>query len=366
MGDFGVYIHVPFCASRCDFCSFAIWTDKASLMRSYVDCCRREMAAAVEAGAPPATSVYVGGGTPSLLPSDLVCELLSGVARLPGTEVTLEANPEDVDEESVSAWCAAGVSRVSLGVQSLQDHVLASLGRQGEPERARSAARLLSSSGLASWNVDLIYGAAGESEADWCKTLSEVCSWRPPHISAYALSADPGTPLWRDRTRHPDDDVQARRYEVAEAMFGDAGLSWYEVSNWSLPGHESRHNQNYWSQGEYLGIGCAAHSHRRRRRSWNVRSPERYIDLVSQGRSAERSFELLSEGEARLEGRFLALRTRGGVPASAFGGARLEDGSWRIPEVLHGLVRLEGSSAVLTLSGRLLANEVSTYLSADA
>ncbi len=171
-------------------------------------------------------------------------------------------------------------------------------------------------------------------------------------MSAYALQAEPGTPLWRDPERHPDDDVQARRYEIAEEVFNSAGLSWYELSNWSRPGHECRHNQNYWRQGDYLGVGCAAHSHLQGRRFWNIRTPERYMAAVATGSAIVAGEERLEPDQRRLEALELALRTREGVEAAA-----LPD-----DDQLAGLVARTGGRAVLTLRGRLLANEVACRL----
>ena len=352
----GVYVHVPFCARRCDYCAFATWTGLEHLASSYVDACLVQLADAYEDGLGGAATVFFGGGTPSRLPSEDLARLLDGIERLPGAEVTVECNPEDVEIGLLSGYAAAGVNRISLGVQSLAPHVLSSLGRLHRPEAVASAVAAVGEVGFSSFSVDLIYGARGETDADWASSIEGVLALEPspPHVSAYALQAEPGTPLWRDPRRHPDDDVQARRYEVADELLGAAGLSWYEISNWSRPGHECRHNENYWRQGEYLGVGCAAHSHLEGRRFWNITSPQRYIAAVASKASPVAGEERLGPNERRLEALELAIRTRAGVEC----GALAHDDS------LADLVTLETGRAVLTRRGRLLANEVACRLRA--
>ncbi|HLY84436.1 MAG TPA: radical SAM family heme chaperone HemW [Acidimicrobiales bacterium] len=347
---FGVYVHIPFCSRRCDYCAFATWTDRHHLMAAYAAACRREV---IEAGLDPATSVFFGGGTPSLLPADLLTAMLGSISMAPGAEVTVECNPETVSPELLVALRGAGVNRLSFGVQSMVPHVLAGLGRDHDPATVRNAVRWARDAGFEdSFNVDLIYGGAGESVDDWGRTLDEVLALDPPHVSAYALTVEPGTPLAADPRRHPDDDDQADKYTLADSKLGDAGLAWYELSNWARPGHECRHNQLYWAQGDYRGIGCAAHSHQGGRRWWNVRTPERYLRAVATGRSPIAGEERLDPPVRALEALQLALRTRDGVPAAA-----LPDDPG-----LAGLVRRSGSRARLSLQGRLLENEVAARL----
>jgi oxygen-independent coproporphyrinogen-3 oxidase len=350
----GVYVHVPFCGRRCDYCAFATWTGLDHLSSAYVDACLRQLRDAYEAGLGPAATVFFGGGTPSRLDGDELARLLEGVHHREGAEVTVECNPEDVTIGLLRTYAEAGVNRISLGVQSLAPHVLAGLGRSHSPAAVPRAVAAIGEVGLASYSVDLIYGAKGETDRDWAATLTGLLDLEhpPPHVSAYALQAEPGTPLWRDPERHPDDDVQARRYEIAEEVFNSAGLSWYELSNWSRPGHECRHNQNYWRQGDYLGVGCAAHSHLQGRRFWNIRTPERYMAAVATGSAIVAGEERLEPDQRRLEALELALRTREGVEAAA-----LPD-----DDQLAGLVARTGGRAVLTLRGRLLANEVACRL----
>ncbi|MGO9583498.1 MAG: radical SAM family heme chaperone HemW [Acidimicrobiales bacterium] len=351
----GIYVHVPFCAHRCDYCAFATWTGIEHLSSAYVDACLMQLESAYAEGLGAAATVFFGGGTPSRLPGGELARLLGGIWRLEGAEVTVECNPEDVTAVLLRSYAEAGVSRISLGVQSLASHVLASLGRRHRPEAVPHAAATIGEVGFDSFSVDLIYGAQDETDDDWAATLEGVLGLDPPppHVSAYALQAEPGTPLWRDPARHPDDDVQARRYEVADEVLEAAGLPWYELSNWSRPGHECRHNLNYWRQGEYLGVGCAAHSHLNGRRFWNMRTPERYMAAIAAHRPAEAGEERLEPDQRVLEALELAIRTREGVAADA-----LPD-----DEALVGLVGRDGGRAVLTRRGRLLANEVACRLS---
>jgi oxygen-independent coproporphyrinogen-3 oxidase len=233
-------------------------------------------------------------------------------------------------------------------------HVLQSLGRRHGTTQVARAVQLAGAAGFESVNVDLIVGAATETDADVEATLEAVLGLepRPAHVSAYGLTVEPGTPLARDPARHPDDDVIASRYARVDTALAAAGYRWYEVSNWAVPGHECRHNTLYWAQGDYRGIGCAAHSHRGRRRWWNIRTPERYIEAVRAGWPTTAADEVLTDDQSAFEGLALALRTSVGVPATA------------VPDDpdLEGLVERRGDRAVLTVRGRLLANEVTVRL----
>jgi len=352
---FGFYVHVPFCRHRCDYCAFATYTDRDHLMEAYAAACVTELERAVEReGVPPATSVFFGGGTPSRLPADLLVSVLDAAPRRPGAEVTVECNPEDVTAELLATYRRAGVTRISLGVQSTVGHVLEGLGRRHGPGHVTDAAALVAGAGFDSWNLDLIIGGAGERDQDWERSLSDLLGLAspPPHLSAYALSVEPGTPLARTPDRHPDDDVQATRYETTDRVLTGAGYRWEEISNWARPGHECRHNHLYWEQGDYRGIGSAAHSHRDGRRWWNVRTPDRFVALVADDRSTEAGEEVLDEPARAFETLALALRTSAGVPDAA-----LPDD----PD-LDGLVDRSSGRAVLTVRGRLLATAVTQRL----
>jgi oxygen-independent coproporphyrinogen-3 oxidase len=367
-GEFGVYVHVPFCSKRCDYCDFATWTDRHHLMADYVHACVAEIAGArSHEDLRPASSVFFGGGTPSLLPAAELVRMLSALELAPGAEVTVECNPENVTPALLDTYRKAGVTRISLGVQSMLPHVLASLGRVHRLDAVTRAVEVIGNAGFGTFNVDLIYGAAAENDEDWRRTLDGILALEPapPHVSAYALTLEPGTPLWRDPARHPDDDAMAGRYEQAEATLSAVGFEWYEISNWARRGHECRHNLLYWRQGNYRGFGCAAHSHVDGHRFWNVRTPERYISHIEsaapgQPRPAIGGEERLDAAGRALEALELALRTRVGVPAAALPGRQLDHLE------AEGLVEVADGHATLSVRGRLLANEVAIRLTPPA
>ena len=347
--DFGVYVHVPFCAARCDYCAFATWTDRHHLMARYAEACVSEVS---RAALRPATSVFFGGGTPSLLPAELLLSILDAIPLAEECEITVECNPETVGLALLEAYRAGGVNRLSFGVQSMAPHVLQSLGRLHQPDAVVSATAAARHAGFTNINVDLIFGAAGETTGDWRSTLDAVLALDPSHVSAYSLTVERGTPLAADVTRHPDGDDQAAKYLLAEDVLTAAGFRSYEISNWARPGHECAHNLLYWRQGDYRGIGCSAHSHEDGRRWWNVRTPERYIDAIETGRPPEAGAEHLDDQARRLEKLQLALRTSDGVPESSIDGA----------EELDGLVSIDAGQVRLLPRGRMLANEVALRL----
>ena len=349
----GAYLHIPFCASRCDYCAFATWTDRGHLIDEYLAALATEVDRAVAAGMGPVDSVFVGGGTPTLVPAESLVAVLGRVPRVPDAEVTVEANPDSVSAASIEAYRDGGVTRMSFGVQSMDPSVLRSLGRTHDPANVRRAVAWTRAAGFETFNLDLIMGGAGESVDGWSATLDAVVDLAPPHVSAYSLTVEPGTPLADDPARHPDDDDQATKYLLTVERLGAAGFDWYEVSNWAQPGHECRHNRLYWDAGDYLGFGCAAHSHRGGRRWWNLRTPERYIEAIRRGDPTEAAAEELDDETRRMEALQLALRTREGVPVEALD---LDD------PALDGLVSVRDERAVLTPHGRLLANEVAIRL----
>ncbi len=360
---FGVYVHIPFCASRCDYCDFATWTDRAHLADEYVDACVRDLGRRAPA---PASSVFFGGGTPSLLDAAALTRILDAIPRAADAEVTVECNPDSVDLAKLCAYRAAGVNRVSFGVQSMRAHVLAALGRTHDPDNVARAVDWARAAGIERLNLDLIYGTPGERVADWEATLDAALALEPGHVSAYALTVEPGTPLGRavaaGRREAPDDDDQALKYEVADDRLAAAGLAWYEISNWARPGDQCRHNLLYWEGGDYAAIGCAAHGHTAGRRWWNVRTPERYIAAVRAGTSTEAGSETLDPAARRAETMVLAVRTAGGIKLPG-PGADPHGMVACIDELIDvGLLAREGDRAVLTRRGRLLGNEVAARL----
>ena len=353
MAEFGVYVHIPFCRSRCDYCAFATWTDRGHLVDAYVDAVVTDIGRAVEAGMPVADTVFFGGGTPTLVAPANIARIIAAIPLSVNPEITVECNPDDVTRELMDTYAAAGVNRVSIGVQSMVTHVLSVLGRHHDQSNVAVAVECARTAGIGRINLDLIYGSVGESLGDWRTTVTAALELRPTHVSAYGLTVEAGTPLAEDPSRHPDDDEQADKYIVADDLLTAAGLANYEISNWALPGEECRHNMVYWDQGNYRGFGCAAHSHEDGHRWWNVRTPDRYIDLVTAGDSVMAADEHLEPAVREFERLELSLRTRRGVPASALD---TESG------LLDGLVEVSDGNAVLTRDGRLLANEISTRL----
>ncbi|WP_419945839.1 radical SAM family heme chaperone HemW [Candidatus Poriferisodalis sp.] len=347
---FGVYVHVPFCTHRCDYCAFATWTDRSHLMADYMACCR-DQARALAAGMPPVTSVFFGGGTPNLVAPSMVAAVAAELPLASGAEMTVECNPDLVTSAGMRAYRDMGVNRISLGVQSMAPHVLAALGRQHDPSMVTASVDAVRSAGIGLLSLDLIFGSPAESAADCERTLAAAIALEPDHLSVYGLTPEPGTPLGDNPSRHPDDDDMADKYMIIDRTLERAGFEMYEISNWARPGARCRHNLLYWHQGAYAGIGCAAHSHRDGRRFWSVRTPERFIAAIRSGASVEAGSESLGPDERRLEALQLALRTSTGVPAGA------------VPDEVADLVMPAGDGRLrLNTRGRLLANEVAIRL----
>ena len=355
MTAFGVYVHVPFCRERCDYCAFATYTDRDHLMERYADACildiRRVFA---DADLPVPTSVFFGGGTPSRLHPETLCRVLDAIPRAPGAEVTVECNPEDADEAHLAAYRRAGVTRVSFGLQSTHAHVLAGLGRRHIPQAAEAISAAVADAGFATWNLDLILGAPAESDDDWARTLEHVLTLDhpPPHLSAYGLTVEPGTPLARDPLRHPDEDALARRYERAEAMLSAAGLPLGGDLQLVPAGTRVPAQPRLLGSGRLrrrrLGRPLAPCGHPLVERA-HPRSLHRH-DRVR--RSPEAAREELSAGQREFEELSLSLRTPRGVPWACL----------ERPDELDGLITRVDDRAVLTVRGRLLANEVSARI----
>ena len=351
---FGVYIHIPFCAKKCDYCAFATFTDRHQLTSDYLDAMRTHIRRSVASGMPKATSVFIGGGTPTLVPADELMSVLAEIKLANNAEVTVECNPDDITLPMMQTFLANSVNRVSIGVQSTVGHVLKSLGRTHNPENVQRSVSIVRQAGFKTFNLDIIYGAAGETVDDWSQTVSDVVALDPPHVSAYGLTVEANTVLATQPDRHPDDDDQADKYIICDDLFESRGLANYEISNWAKTGHECEHNSLYCQQGNYEGFGSAAHAHLDGRRWWNVRTPERYIELVRSGESPESSSETLDAQTRKREALQLLVRTREGVPADAFLAKDLEE--------MSELLAQRDGKIVLTRAGRLLANEVALRL----
>ena len=365
---FGLYLHVPFCASRCGYCDFNTYLGSelggGALQASYADTAATELRSVRSVlgdAAPPVSTVFVGGGTPTLLPAEDLVRLL-GVVRDelgldPGAEVTTEANPDSVDERYLATLREGGFTRVSFGMQSSVTSVLRVLERTHTSGRPQQAAKEALAAGFEQVSLDLIYGTPGETDDDWRASLDAALSAGPTHVSAYALIVEDGTRLGRSVARGllpaPDDDVLADRYLLAEQALG--GLGWYEVSNWGEP---CRHNLGYWRGGDWWGIGPGAHSHVGGVRWWNAKHPATYADRLAAGRSPGAGRELLTAEDRRVEQVLLEVRLRDGVPLDVLRPAgRAAAERFAVEGLLEPAAHGRGR-AVLTLRGRLLADAV--------
>ena len=368
-----LYLHVPYCATRCGYCDFNTYTASElgdSVSRAtWADSAMAEITFARQVlgdAAPAFDTVFVGGGTPTLLDAaDLVRVLthareVFGLAS--GAEITTEANPDAVTPAALAALREGGFNRISFGVQSTAESVLAVLDRTHRPGRALEAVREAQGAGFDNVNVDLIFGTPGETDADLERSLMDVLALGVQHVSAYALIVEEGTRLARRIARGeipaPDDDVQAARYERIDAALEGAGLAWYEVSNWALPGREARHNLAYWRGSNWWGAGPGAHSHVGGTRWWNERHPATWTRALAEGRSPAEAREIVSPEDRLVERIMLETRIREGLSVWMLEQPAL-DQLGRLVE--HGLIedpRALGDRVVLTLRGRLLADVV--------
>jgi oxygen-independent coproporphyrinogen-3 oxidase len=371
---FGVYVHVPFCASRCGYCDFNTYTSEelggAGPREGYVDAVLAEIALAsrvLGGGAPAVETVFFGGGTPTLLSPDELGRILDGVDKAfglaPDAEVTTEANPESVGPATLARLRARGFTRISLGMQSAAAHVLALLDRRHTPGRASAAAVEAREAGFEHVNLDLIYGTPGERDEDFADSLGHAVATGVDHVSAYSLIVEDGTRLAarvrRGEIAAPDDDVAADRYLAADAALTGAGFEWYEVSNWATsPQARCRHNVLYWRGGDWWGVGPGAHSHVGGVRWWNERHPAMYARRLAEGVTPARGREVLDGEQRRVERVMLELRLAEGLDLRSL----TSEGMAAAAEaVAAGLLSGEAHGAgraVLTPRGRLMADAV--------
>lgn len=386
-GTFGIYVHVPFCSHRCWYCDFNAYAGLEHLAGRYMAALAADAREALSAGGrlgddrPAVTSIFVGGGTPSLVEASSLVAVLDAVRDAwpvaPDAEITVECNPESADEAKLAAYLEAGVTRLSFGVQSLDDTLLGRLGRIHDAATAVRALHRARDVGFTSLNADLIFGIPGEDDRTWRSSLEGLLACPVTHLSCYGLTYEEGTPLhaWRRLGKVapvPDDDM-ARRWETACTLLDDAGFRRYEISNWALPGEESRHNGLYWACGEYLGIGAGAHSHlsgdEGSVRSWTLKPPDGYAAAVEAGRPPVAGHEEIDPDARAAEVMFLGLRRAGGVAPETFRaltGRDLEEifGPQIDRAAAQGLVVWDARGVRLTDRGTLLANEVvSSFLS---
>jgi putative oxygen-independent coproporphyrinogen III oxidase len=364
---FGMYVHVPFCVTRCGYCDFNTYTP-AELggvnPDAWLTALRKELElAAGRLPGPVVDTVFVGGGTPSLLGGARLTTLLDMVREYfvlaPDAEVTTEANPESTWPEFFDAIRAAGYTRVSLGMQSVAPRVLATLDRVHSPGRSVAAAGEAMAAGFDHVNLDLIYGTPGETDDDLRRSVDAAVEAGVDHVSAYALQVEEGTALARRVRRGelaaPDDDVLAHRYELVDARLAEAGMTWYEVSNWSRPGGECRHNLGYWDGGQWWGAGPGAHGHVGTTRWWNVKHPNAYAEMLAAPALPVTGFEQLGPDALHTEEVLLKTRLRQGLSLDRLDPAERERAE---AVVADGLLMSDGDRLVLTPRGRLLADAV--------
>ena len=374
-GPFGVYVHVPFCTVRCGYCDFNTYTltelgvDGASV-GTYADAALLELELATRvlgSTAPAVQTVFFGGGTPTMLAASDLVKVLDGIRAgfglAEGAEVTTEANPDSVTPASLQTLAAGGFNRVSIGMQSAVPHVLATLERTHDPVNVAKAVEAARTAGL-KVSVDLIYGTPGESLLDWRTSLDAAIDLGPDHVSAYALVVEEGTKLAaqvrRGQVPAPEDDDEADKYELADQALRAAGFGWYEVSNWARSeADRCRHNEGYWTNGDWWGVGPGAHSHVGGVRWWNVKHPNAFATRLGDGVSPAAGRELLMDEQRYDERVLLGVRLVDGLPIndlhpegiSAVGGL-IADG------LVDGPSALRPGRVVLTLRGRLLADTV--------
>lgn len=372
---YGVYVHVPFCRVRCGYCDFNTYTSdelRGARQADYADHAIGEVRMSrrvLEASGVPAraaSTVFFGGGTPTLLPADDLVRMLGAVRDEfdlgPGAEVTTEANPDSVGPDDLRRLAEGGFTRVSFGMQSAVPHVLAALDRTHDPERIPLVVAWARDAGL-DVSLDLIYGTPGESLDDWRRSVEAVVAERPDHVSAYALIVEQGTKLARQIRRgelaEPDDDLEADMYELVDEVLGAAGYEWYEVSNWATsPEHRSRHNLGYWRGDDWWGVGPGAHSHIGGVRWWNAKHPAAYAERVTAGLSPAVGREVLDEPTRETERVLLLTRIREGIdlPSLHAGGRHAVAGL--IADDLVDARAALGGRLTLTRRGRLLADAV--------
>lgn len=394
MSAFEVYVHVPFCIRRCGYCDFNTYTATdlggGASRGNYATMAIREMrlvrdwqlAHGIEE--PPASTVFFGGGTPTILPAHDLTTLLDAVREVwgvaPGAEITTEANPDTVDVAYIQELADGGFTRISFGMQSAVPHVLHTLDRTHTPANVEAGVRAADAAGLRS-SVDLIYGAPGESLDDWRTSVRTAVALGANHVSAYALTVEPTTKMGRriaaGTLPKPDDDDEAAKYEIADELLSAAGLEWYEISNWSRPGYESRHNLGYWRNVDWAGLGPGAHSHvnagtdahgnpRKALRAWDIAHPRLWGVAIGEGRVPWGGSEEIDAGENLEELIMLGLRLREGLDLKRVesAGGRAIDSTALEGMVREGLIVITpgagdaGDRVVPTLKGRLLNDAV--------
>lgn len=369
---FSLYVHVPYCSKRCGYCDFNTYTpselDREDQIESWLNSAVKEIELARRVLKEELTidTIFFGGGTPSLLDSNTVDNFIQSIKSnfklKPGLEITIEANPDSITEEKSQRWLNSGINRVSIGMQSSTKEVLKKLDRTHNPDNVSHSVDILKKSGFDNFSLDLIYGTPGESLNDWENSLKDAIALNPPHISAYSLVIEPGTKMGAQLNRgeisQVNDDEAADKYQLADEMLNKNNYSWYEISNWAKKDKECKHNLNYWLGNNWWGIGPGAHSHVNGVRWWNHKLPKVWRELLEKQNSPALAREVLSEDQIRSEQIMLLSRLRTGLGNHELDENRIEN------LIANQLATLDANKIVLTLKGRLLADEVFRQLSA--
>jgi len=365
----GVYVHLPFCPYICPYCDFAKWPHKSSIARRYMEALHREIDAAAWGNGEH--TIFLGGGTPNTYAAAEIADLLARLHRnfspAGPPETTIEVNPELVAVTDLVAYAAAGVTRVSIGVQSFVAGEITTLGRRHDAAQVRAAVQGARSAGLRSVSLDLMFGVPGQTRISWRQSLEAALALQPDHISVYGLTIEEGTPYaaWREREpdAFPDQDLEADLYETAIRLLEGAGFEHYEISNFARPGQRCAHNANYWANGEYAGFGVGASSYRDGVRSAHTRDLELYLEAASSGRAIPQESERLEGAQRAGEAVMLALRTAQGLSFAAFKERYgLEFLEYYAPVIepyrAAGLLEVDAAGARLTRRGRFVANDI--------
>lgn len=371
-----LYVHIPYCVKRCGYCDFNTYTPSElkagsdsviTVAEGYVDALIRELEQASRLlGAREISTIFFGGGTPTLLPAEQLGRVLraakNSFSLSPQCEITTEANPDSVNAQSLAQLREVGFNRISFGVQSVAPHVLQVLDRTHDASRVGEVIHLAKSAGFQSVSMDLIYGTPGESAEDFMDSVEFALALPIDHLSAYTLIVEQGTKFGaavrRGEIVMPPDDESAEKYLLLDQKMEAAGMPWYELSNWSKAGHECRHNQTYWESGDWWGLGAGAHSHVAGERWWNTKHPKTYIDALTENKSPSAGSEILNKDDQALERIMLRIRMREGLEVNTLSKVQ--------QKVLHGFYerglfeneQWERNLVVLTREGRLLADQI--------
>ena len=374
--ELAFYIHIPYCIKRCGYCDFNTYTpaelqitsELKDISNSYIDLLISEIKSArIEVGESAVIpSIFFGGGTPSLMQASDIGRVISTIKDqfnlAKDVEITLETNPDTVTKEKLAQFLAAGVNRLSFGMQSAVPHVLATLDRTHNPDNLPQVTKWAKEVGFKEISVDLIYGTPGESKEDWQRSIDAALSLPITHISAYALIVEEGTKLAaqikRGEVANVDDDLSADKYIMADQAFTSAGFNWYELSNWAKPNSESRHNIFYWLGKNWWGAGPGAHSHLNGRRFWNVKHPNLYKERIIKGESAVAEFENLESIQIESERLMLSIRLPSGVEKSTLNDKQILDLAGYVESGHLDQANWNLGRATLTLDGRLIADRI--------